>query len=111
MIATLSRDHSWPSECRAIPVAFRLLVHPFDPLCAPGARRERIGKILRFPGNLVADELHDAHGVGWLSIICQDVFADPKIVPADDSPHSKTLFARLLGARDLYVLTTADALA
>src|SRR6516225_2314724 len=63
-----------------------LRVHPFDPLCAPGARLERIPKILCFPCNLVAAELHDAHGVGWLTVICQDVFGDPKITAANDSP-------------------------
>src|SRR5690348_567893 len=70
-----------------------LRVHPFDPLCAPGTRLERIRKILGFPCNLVAAELHDAHGAGWLTVICQDVFGDPKITAANDSPHSKTLFA------------------
>ena len=60
-----------------------LRVHPFDPLCAPGARLERIRKILCFPCNLVAAELHDAHGVGRLTVICQDVFGDPKIKDVD----------------------------
>src|SRR5690348_3372776 len=88
-----------------------LLVHPFDPLCAPGTRLERISKILCFPRNLVAAELHDAHGVGRLTIIGQDVFGDPKITAANDSPHSETLFTRLLSACDLYVAPTADSLA
>src|SRR5215469_12119557 len=88
-----------------------LRVHPFDPLCAPGARLERVCKILCFPCNLVAAELHDAHGVGRLTVICQDVFGDPKITAANDSPHSETLFIRLLGACDLYVASTADSLA
>src|SRR5262245_17658695 len=83
-----------------------LRVHPFDPLCAPGARLERIRKILCFPCNLIAAELHDAHGVGRLTIICQDVFGDPKITAANDSPHSETLFTRLLSACDLYVAST-----
>src|SRR5438477_12092540 len=69
-----------------------LRIHPFDPLCAPGARLERVRKILRFPSNLVAAELHDADGVGRLTVICQDVFSDPKITAANDSPHSKTFF-------------------
>src|SRR5262249_2860968 len=86
-------------------------VHPFDPLCAPGARLKRICKILCLPRNLVAAELHDAHGVGRLTVICQDVFGDPKITVANDSPHSETLFAWLLGACDLYVTSTADPLA
>src|SRR5262245_58217580 len=88
-----------------------LRVHPFDPLCAPGARLERIPKILRFPCDLVAAELHDAHRVGRLTVIGQDVFGDPKITAADDSPHGKTLLTRLLGACDLYVAPAADPLA
>src|SRR6516162_11426961 len=88
-----------------------LRVHPFDPLCAPGARLERIRKILCFPCNLVAAELHDAYGVGRLTVIGQDVFADPKITAANDSSHSETLFTRLLSACDLYVASTADSLA
>src|SRR3974390_822236 len=75
-------------------------LHPFDPLRAPAPRLERIGKILRFPCNLVAAELHNAHGVGRLAVICQDVFGDPKITAANDSPHSETLFTRLLSACD-----------
>src|SRR6516225_4584232 len=86
-------------------------VHPFDPLCTPGARLERIPKILCFPCNLVAAELHDAYGVGRLTVIGQDVFADPKITAANDSSHSETLFTRLLRACDLYVASTADSLA
>src|SRR5437016_12860616 len=88
-----------------------LRVHPFDPLCAPGARLERIRKVLCFPCNLLAAELHDAHGVGRLTVICQDVFGDPKITAATDSPHSETLFTRLLSACDLYVASTGDSLA
>ena len=86
-------------------------VHPFDPLRAPGTRLEGIRKILCFTCNLVVTELHDAHGVGRLTVICQDVFADPKITAANDSPHSETLFTRLLSACDLYVASTADSLA
>ena len=41
----------------------RLCVHPFDPLSAPYGSHEWIRKILCFPRNLVAPELHDAHGV------------------------------------------------
>ena len=89
----------------------RLRVHPFDPLSAPGARFERIRKVLRFPCNLPAAELHDAHGVGRLTVICQDVFGDPKITAATDSPHSETLFTRLVSTCDLYVASTADSLA
>src|ERR1700741_1295029 len=94
----ISSDHSW------------LRVHPFDPLCAPGAWLERISKVLCFPCNLIAAELHDAHGVGRPAVKCQDVFGDPKITAANDSPHSETLFTRLLSACDLYVASTANSL-
>jgi len=59
--------------------ASRLCVHPFDPLSAPCGSHEWIRKVLCFPRNLVVPELHDAHGVGRLAIICQDEFGDPKI--------------------------------
>src|ERR1700677_2687740 len=85
--------------------------HPFDPLSPPRAGLERIPKVLRFPCNLVAAELHDAHGVGRLPVIRQNVLGDPKITAANDSPHSEALIARLIGARDLYVAPTADPLA
>src|SRR6516164_8716089 len=53
-------------------------VHPFDPLRAPGTRLEGIRKILCFTCNLFVTELHDAHGVGRLTVIRQDVFADQR---------------------------------
>src|ERR1700722_3568352 len=89
----------------------RNLGNALDPLSAPCGGLEWIGKILRFPGDLVAAELHDAHGVRRLAVISQDVLGDPKITTADDSPHCETLFARLLGAGDLYVASTVDSLA
>src|ERR1700728_3889416 len=91
--------------------ASRLCVHPFDPPSTPWGSREWIRKVLRFPRNLVAPELHDAHGVGRLAIICQDEFGDPKITAANDSLDSKPLFARLTSALVLYVASTAGSLA
>src|ERR1700719_797039 len=91
--------------------ASRLCVHPFDPLSARCGSHERIRKVLCFPRNLVAAELHDAHGVGRLAVICQDEFGDPKITAADDSSDSKPLFARLTSALVLYVASTAGSLA
>ena len=75
--------------------ASRLCVHPFDPLSARCGSYEWIREVLRFPRNLVVPELHDAHGVGRLPVICQDEFGDPKITVANDSSDSKPLFARL----------------
>jgi hypothetical protein len=85
--------------------------HPFDPLSAPRAGLERIRKVLCFPCNLVAAELHDAHGVGRLPVVRQNILGNPKIISANDSPHSEALPARLIGARDLYVAPTADSFA
>src|SRR5271156_6085728 len=59
-----------------------LCVHPFDPLSSRCGSREWVGKVLCFPRNLVAPELHDAHGVGRLAIIGYDQFSDPKIAAA-----------------------------
>src|ERR1700723_917728 len=77
--------------------------HPFDPLSAPRGGLERVRKVLCFPCNLVAAELHDAHGVGRLPVIRQNKLGDPKITAAEDSRRGEALFARLLGSRDLYV--------
>src|SRR5512132_106173 len=80
--------------------ASRLCVHPFDPLSAPCGSHEGIRKVLCFPRNLVALELHDAHGVGRLAVICQDEFGDPKITAANNSSDSKPFFA--LRPRELH---------
>src|ERR1700722_5116199 len=94
-------------NCRAS----RLCVHPFDPLSAPCWSHERIRKVLCFPRNLVVPELHDAHGVRRLAVICQDEFGDPQITVANDSSDSKPLFARLTSALVLYIASTAGSLA
>src|SRR5271155_5400312 len=91
--------------------ASRLCVHPFDPLSARCGSHEWIRKVLCFPPNFVAPELHDAHGVGGLAVIGQDEFGDPKITAANDSPDGKSLFVWLIRALALYVASTAGALA
>src|SRR5580692_6834144 len=83
--------------------ASRLCAHPFDPLSAKCGSREWIRKVLRFPRNLVARELHDAHRVRRLAVIGQDQFGHPKITAANDSSDSKPLLVRLAGALALYV--------
>src|ERR1700687_4462149 len=90
--------------------ASRLCVHPLDPLSAPRGSQEWIRKVLCFARNLVAPELHDAHGVGRLAVISQDEFGDPKITAANDSPDRKPLFVRLNRALVLYVAATAGSL-
>src|SRR5271156_4207887 len=89
----------------------RLCVHLFDPLSARCGSREWIRKVLCFPRNLVVPELHDAHGVGRLAVICQDEFGDPKITATNDSSDSELFFARLTGALVLNVVSTAGSLA
>jgi hypothetical protein len=80
-------------------------------LSAECGSREWVREVLCFPRNLVAAELHDAHGVGRLAVICQDEFGDPKITAANDSPDGKPLVARLTGALVLYVGSAAGSLA
>jgi hypothetical protein len=87
-----------------------LRAHPFDPLSAPCWSFEWIRKVLRFPRNLGAAELHDAYGVRRLAVIGQNEFGDPKITAANDSPDSEALFARLTGSLALYVRSTASSL-
>src|SRR5271170_7642518 len=69
--------------------ASRLCVHPFDPPRAKCRSHEWIRKVLCFPRDLVVPELHDAHSVGRLAVICQDEFGDPKITATDNSSDSK----------------------
>ena len=95
----------------AVLTGSRLFVHPFNPLSAPCGSHEWIRKVLCFPHNLVVPELHDAHGVGWLAVICKDEFGDPKITAANDSSNRKPLFARLTSALILYVASAAGSLA
>jgi len=71
--------------------AWRLCVHPFDPLSASCGSHEWIRKVLCFPRNLIVPELHDAHGVGRLAVICQDELGDPTLTAANDSSDSKSL--------------------
>src|ERR1700733_4667510 len=89
----------------------RLCGHAFHPLSARCGSHEWIRKVLRFPRNLVAPELHDAHGIGRLAVIAQDEFGDPEITAAKDSSDGKPLLARLSGALVLYVAPTAGSLA
>ena len=92
-------------------LASRLRVHPFDPLSAPCGSHEWIRKVLCFPRNFVVPELHDAHGVGWLAVVCQDELCNPKIAAPNDASDRKPLVARLTSALVLYVAPTAGSLA
>ena len=95
----------------ASPWASRLRVYPFHILSASWAGLEWIRKVLRFSRNLVASELHDAYGVGWLAVIREDELGYPKITAANDSLDSKALLVRLDRAGDLYVEAAAYSLA
>jgi hypothetical protein len=88
-----------------------LCVHPLNPLSTPCRGHEWIREVLGFPRNLVVPELHDAHGVGRLAVICQDEFCNPKITASNDSSNGKSLFAWLSSALVLYVASTEDSLA
>src|SRR5271154_1875653 len=103
-------NRKWRGRQR-IPAASRLCFHPFDPLRAKRGGREWIREVLRFSRNLVAPELHDAHGVRRLAVIRQDEFRHPKITVTYDSSDSKPLIARLTGTLALYVASTAGSLA
>ena len=91
--------------------ASRLSVHSIDPLNAPCGSHEWVRKVLCFPSNLVVSELHDAHSVRRLAVVCQDEFGNPKITTANDSSNMKPLFAWLTSALVLYVVSTAGSLA
>src|SRR4029077_11147959 len=80
-------------------------------LSARCGSHEWIRKVLCFSRDLDAVELHDAHGVRRLAVICQDELGDPKITAANDASDSKPLRARLTDALVLYVASTAGSLA
>ena len=92
-------------------VRFIILTSSVPPTGLAMGSHEWIRKILCFPRNFAVPELHDAHSVGRLAVICQDEFGDPKITAANDSSDSKPLFARLTGALVLYVASTEGSLA
>src|SRR5580704_11737995 len=108
---TMPKSYRSTSLVTAFLAPRELWVHPLDPLSAKCGSHEWICKVLCFPRNLDAFELHDAHGVGRLAVICQDEFGDPKITAANDASDSKPLFARLTSALALYIASTAGPLA
>ena len=54
-----------------------LLFHRFDPTRSPSARFKWIAEILRFPRNLAALELHDAHRIGRLPVVQDYILGNP----------------------------------
>src|SRR5215469_4141207 len=90
--------------------ASRLCVHPLDPLSAGCRSHKWIRKVLCFARNLVALELHDAHCVRRLAVVCQDEFGDLNLTAANDSSDRKPRCVGLTGALFLYVGPTAGSL-
>src|SRR6185369_269665 len=86
-------------------------IHPFNQVSARCRSGEGIGEVLGFACDLVTPEFHDAHGIGWLAVICQDEFSNPKIAAAHDPLHRKPLLAGLTGALILNVASAASTLA
>ena len=60
--------------------------------------------------NLCPVELHDAHGVEGLIIVCQDKLTDPQVAASHDSMNHKALLVRLEGPGGLYVVSPDDSL-
>ena len=89
-------------------VSFLLVL---DPLSSPGRCLERIGKVLRLVGNLAIAKLHNADGLRWLLVIAEHVLGDPEIAAPKDAPDGETQLRRVVSAKGLNVVATADSLA
>src|SRR5271168_5337610 len=86
-------------------------VHAFDPFLSRFAGFEGISEILCLVCNLCSLELHYAHGVEGLIIVCQDKFTDPQVAASHDSMNRKVLLIRLEAPGGLYVVSSDDSLA
>jgi hypothetical protein len=53
-------------------------------------------------------EFHDAHCVGWDTIISEHKLGDPEVAAADDPPHREALLVWLDGPAFLNVLPASD---
>jgi hypothetical protein len=88
------------------------LDHCLDPLAPPRRRRGWIGKVLRFMGDLGPTELHDAHRVSGLSLICDEVLGNLQGTRTHLAPYAEP--RRLVGvmaAESLDVTSAANAFA
>ena len=84
--------------------------YPLDPLNARGPRLERIAEVLGLMSDLPLSKFHDAYRVRWQAVICEDEFADPKIVSAQDAFNVEPLFIGLGGPRKLDLPPATDSL-
>ena len=71
-----------------------LLIDRFNPLGAPRPRLEGVTEILRLAKDLSIPELHDTDSAGWLPIITDDIFGNPKIAAPDHAPNGEVLVGK-----------------
>jgi hypothetical protein len=86
-------------------------VHTDDPFLARVARLEGTGEVLRLVRHFYSAKLHDADGVEWLTVVCQNKLGHPQVTAPHDSTHDELLPIRLDGPGDLYVLPADNSLA
>ena len=72
---------------------------------------ERISKVLCLVGNFAIAKLHNAHCLRWLLVIAEHVLGDPEIAAPKDAPDGETQLRRVVSAKGLNVVATADSLA
>ena len=71
-----------------------LLIDRFNPLGAPRPRLEGVTEVLRLAKDLSIPELHDTDSVGWLPIITDDIFGNPKIAAPNHAPNGEVLVGK-----------------
>ena len=79
----------WPAEISAC-----LLIDRFNPLGARRPRLEGITEVLRLARDLSTPELHDTDSVGWLTIITDDIFGNPKIAAPNHASDGEVLVGK-----------------
>src|SRR5580700_3989844 len=85
-------------------------MNPLNPLNSRRARFERITEVLGFADHLPVPELHNAHRVRRLPVVCEDEFSNPEVGSTEYPPHREAFLVRLCETRCLNVVPTADAL-
>lgn len=106
-----SREGAPADQPRRRDIVVPMSSHSFDQMGARRSRLERVTEILGLAGHPAIHELHDAHCIGRLAIVCEDEFRDPEVAPADDAVNLEALRVRLRNARGLNVVPAPDALA
>jgi hypothetical protein len=82
-----------------------------DPLSSPGRWLEQIGKVLCLVGHLAIAKLHNADCLSWLLVVAEHVLGDPEIAVPNDAPDGEAQLRRVVSAKGLNVVATADSLA